>query len=146
MRAPLIRATLAAVALCYAEQATATDCLGPQTQLTPETATDHFERLFTEPVSCRWVETDNTVPTTMCLWQFSYRDPKAIRMADRLAEYLRICETGAELLPDDQRVNHPDTYFLTRLETPQGVYAVSLKDKAALGHSYVFFRFVPEWD
>ena len=36
--------------------------------------------------------------------------------------------------------HHPDTYALRRYETPRAEVSVSLKDKIALGRTFVFIR------
>ena len=40
----------------------------------------------------------------------------------------------------DQSVNHPDYYALRRYETAQADVSVSVKDKSALGNTFVFIR------
>ena len=49
----------------------------------------------------------------------------------------RVTETeGAAVKP----VNHPDTHFVRNYDTRNGRIVLSLKDKAALGQSYVFLQ------
>lgn len=79
---------------------------------------------------------------TSCHWRFSFRDVAANTLSDDLWRQLTSCRRGAS--PDaEQPVNHPDSYDLREWRTAEGTYAISVKDKGALGLTLVFLRFEP---
>ena len=45
---------------------------------------------------------------------------------------------------EDQPVNHPDSYDLREWDTPDGTFAISVKDKGGLNRTLVFFRLEPK--
>ncbi|MGI9508707.1 MAG: hypothetical protein ACR2QJ_05080 [Geminicoccaceae bacterium] len=73
-----------------------------------------------------------------CTWEFPHRDANAYATFEALAQALQGCIGDRATASDDQNVNHPDFYdsriFL--LETVK--VAVSVKDKSALGNTFVF--------
>lgn len=75
-----------------------------------------------------------------CHWQFAYRDAAAEVLASKLWSGLMTCRAGQERA-EDLPVNHPDSYFLRVWDVDTGVYRLSIKDKAALGATFVFLRF-----
>ena len=75
-----------------------------------------------------------------CSLAYSYRSEEAGMLANRLWDTLTFCRSGNSLL-DDQPVNHPDSYLLKTWNTDEGVFRVSIKDKAALETSFVFLSF-----
>lgn len=76
----------------------------------------------------------------VCYWAYDFRESAATEHFGRIASKLNTCLGEASLLPADLSVNHPDSYDLHEYERNGGYFAVSLKDKAQLGQSFVFFR------
>ena len=75
-----------------------------------------------------------------CRWDFPYRDNAAQQQAGTLWALLQKCRPG-EQLAVDQRVNHPDSYYLREWAGRTSTYRVSQKDKAGLKRTIVFLRF-----
>lgn len=75
-----------------------------------------------------------------CSRALGYRSEAAELLADRVWDTLISCRSGNSL-SDDQPVNHPDSYLLKIWNTDEGVFRVSIKDKAALESSFVFLSF-----
>lgn len=72
-----------------------------------------------------------------CRWAFDYRAEAARTKLSALDEDVRACLPGLAV-SDDVGVNHPDT-FEQRGYTGDGItVSLSLKDKIALGATYVF--------
>ncbi len=75
-----------------------------------------------------------------CAWAFALRVPEARAFFDRMAESAATC-LGNEFEPiRDLGVNHPDSYDLRQYRFEDVILSISLKDKAALGKTYVFIR------
>ncbi len=75
-----------------------------------------------------------------CHWAFDYR---SVAARDALADVLDAVTTclGPDItVTTDQNVNHPDAYDLRLIDHADQQYAVSLKDKGALGQTLVFVR------
>lgn len=72
-----------------------------------------------------------------CGWAFDYRDAAAI---DAFTQGLASLEGCFVQTTPDQDVNHPDFYDLRLFEADGQEIGMSLKDKAALGQTYVFLR------
>ena len=92
--------------------------------------------------TCTQYLSENGLFGASCHWSFDYRDPRAKDHALTWWYSVRQCRTGAQSGPDVQ-VNHPDSYDLLTWVTRRGAYAVSVKDKGALGQTLVFVRFEP---
>lgn len=75
-----------------------------------------------------------------CSWSFDYRAEAAKHAFDRMIKEVAACLGNDARVTEDQDVNHPDFYDLTRFDTEGRTIAVSLKDKAALQQTYVFLR------
>ena len=75
-----------------------------------------------------------------CSRAFGYRSEAAELLANRVWDTLKSCRSGNNP-SDDQPVNHPDSYLLNTWSTDEGVFRVSIKDKAALESSVVFLSF-----
>ena len=80
---------------------------------------------------------------TSCRWEYGFRDTGAVSYASQLAALLKTCRTVQEL-PADQPVNHPDSYGLSQWTAEGAVFRISVKDKGALGRTYVFFALETE--
>lgn len=76
----------------------------------------------------------------LCGWEFPYRAQRAYDMFDELVAKMNDCIAGRATLHSDRNVNHPDFYSLRRYEMEQANVTVSVKDKAALGNTFVFIR------
>ncbi len=75
-----------------------------------------------------------------CGWAFPYRVKQAYDTFDALVRGVNQCIGRRATLHIDQSVNHPDYYALRRYETAQADVSVSVKDKSALGNTFVFIR------
>lgn len=75
-----------------------------------------------------------------CGWEFPYREKHAYDTFDEFVREMTECIGHHATLHTDQNVNHPDYYALRRYEMEQAEVSVSVKDKAALGSTFVFIR------
>lgn len=75
-----------------------------------------------------------------CRWKFPYRARQAYDTFDGFVRGVNDCIGRQATVHGDQSVNHPDYYALRRYETEQAVVSVSVKDKGALGSTFVFIR------
>ncbi len=75
-----------------------------------------------------------------CGWEFPHRATRAYDTFDELVSRLNDCIGQQATLHEDQSVNHPDFYALRRFELQQADVSVSVKDKGALGSTFVFIR------
>ncbi len=75
-----------------------------------------------------------------CAWEFPYRANRAYDTFDAFIRGLDDCIGQHATLHTDQDVNHPDYYAQRRYETEQSEVSVSVKDKSALGSTFVFIR------
>ena len=71
-----------------------------------------------------------------CAWEFDYRAEAALNTFAEFDAALAACFDATS--QHDQDVNHPDFYDLREYAVTGAVVRVSLKDKGALGLSYVF--------
>lgn len=105
-----------------------------------EGAGDHNARLILADASyCRVTKTSKR-SSYHCGWEFPHRAQQAYDAFDDLARRLDECVGRHAVLHRDQSVNHPDSYALRRYETPAAEVSVSVKDKSALGQTFVFLR------
>ena len=75
-----------------------------------------------------------------CRWKFGYRVAAADVAHGALLEAVRHCVPNAHVVLEEAPVNHPDSYLATTFDAGTVTVAVTLKDKAALGASFVFLR------
>lgn len=75
-----------------------------------------------------------------CRWRFGFRDAAAAETFAALNRDVSACLGGAVTAATDKPVNHPDTYDQRRYRTGATGIAVSLKDKSALGITYLFLQ------
>jgi hypothetical protein len=75
-----------------------------------------------------------------CGWEFPYRAQHAYDTFDEFVRGVNECIGQHATLHTDRSVNHPDYYALRRYETEQADVSVSVKDKGALGSTFVFIR------
>jgi len=75
-----------------------------------------------------------------CEWEFPYRAEDAYDTFHGFVGEMNECIGQQATLHDDQSVNHPDFYALRRYEMEQAEVSVSVKDKSALGNTFVFIR------
>lgn len=78
-----------------------------------------------------------------CTWTFQHRDAEAYTTFENLDQALRSCIGDRAALSDDQRVNHPDFYDSRIFLLDQTKVAVSVKDKSALGSTFIFVSVEP---
>lgn len=75
-----------------------------------------------------------------CAWEFPQRAPAAAARFEGFVDEMTDCLGERARLYEDQSVNHPDSYSLRGFELPQAEVSVSVKDKSALGKTFVFIR------
>lgn len=75
-----------------------------------------------------------------CAWAFPLRARGAANTFEAFAGQLDACLAGRATLHGDSGVNHPDSYAARRYELERAEVSLSLKDKAALGKTFVFIR------
>lgn len=88
--------------------------------------------------TCRSVILPGGATQESCHWSFGYRDPAAAARLAALKAAIETCIGPAAALPEDLRVNHPDSFALHVYEGRGMRVALSLKDKARQGRSLVF--------
>jgi len=92
--------------------------------------------------ACSTYATANATAGFSCYWTHPYRDAAAQARASGLWQMLQHCRAGQPLVRGGG-VNHPDSYDLREWAHGRDVYAVSVKDKAALDRTLVFVRVEP---
>ena len=75
-----------------------------------------------------------------CGWEFPYRAQHAYDTFDEFVRGVNECIGQHATLHTDQSVNHPDYYASRRYEMEWAEVSVSVKDKGALGSTFVFIR------
>jgi hypothetical protein len=107
----------------------------------PDTdAGDHDVNLIlTDASYCRVTKTSKR-SSYHCGWEFPHRAQTAYDAFDDFARRVDRCIGQHAAQHSDQSVNHPDTHALRRFETPSAEVSVSVKDKSALGRTFVFIR------
>lgn len=92
-----------------------------------------------QPAKCRIVAKPDR-KSHMCMWTFPYRDQAASSGFDALSNAVGMCIGEGAAGQQDQRVNHPDFYDARSYHRGNATVTVSIKDKAALEHTFVFLR------
>ena len=75
-----------------------------------------------------------------CGWEFPHRAEQAYETLDAFVEAAHDCIGPQATVHSDQGVNHPDFYDARRFEMKEAEVSVSVKDKGALGRTFVFIR------
>ena len=75
-----------------------------------------------------------------CSWSFPFRSEQAQLFFDDLDSSLSSCGDTDNNRDSEKPVNHPDTYHQIAYTNGDVSVTVSLKDKSALGETYVFLR------
>ena len=75
-----------------------------------------------------------------CGWEFPHRAEQAYETFDAFVEAAHDCIGPQATVHSDQGVNHPDFYDARRFEMKEAEVSVSVKDKGALGRTFVFIR------
>lgn len=78
-----------------------------------------------------------------CTWKFRHHDANAYAKFEALSQALQDCIGDRATLSDDQNVNHPDFYDSRMFLLDKAKVAVSVKDKSALGSTFVFIFVEP---
>ncbi len=115
------------------------DC-GGMARLT-QAATAGFQAPLPQVPGAEWCRTARsaTGATTLhCAWGFDFRDPKARAMFDGMGQAITECYPNHTEAGPDQTVNHPDSFDLRQFDLDGVAVSLSLKDKGALGKTYVF--------
>ena len=76
----------------------------------------------------------------ICRWQFSLRDVEAQTLYRDLGDTIAGCVADPGDIFQDVPVNHPDAYSATIFPFPGHQLSLSIKDKSALGATFVVFR------
>lgn len=95
-------------------------------------------RPLADAEKCTMSRSDSGANAYHCIWGFPYRDVAASAFFGAVDADLRGCFADSARFAADQGVNHPDTYDQRRYGLDDVVVTVSLKDKSALGRTYVF--------
>ena len=90
--------------------------------------------------SCRGENLGAGKTGATCFWEHSYRNGAAEAQFNQMRDWLGACLDSGTTPITDAAVNHPDTYVLEDFIFDEKTVSISLKDKAALGKSFVFFR------
>ena len=72
-----------------------------------------------------------------CGWDFPLRAEQASKSFDTLAGNIAGCLGEQATLNSDRSVNHPDFYALRQYRVEKASVSVSIKDKGALGRTFV---------
>ena len=78
--------------------------------------------------------------TYHCGWEFPHRAEQAYDTFDEFVRKVDDCIGRHATVHSDQSVNHPDYYASRRYETERAEVSVSVKDKGALGSTFIFIR------
>lgn len=89
--------------------------------------------------TCRTSVLQGGAVQNTCYWSYGYRDAAALDHVKQIDQQIQACLGADTLLPPDDLVNHPDSFDLHQYEADGQRVAVSLKDKAGLSQSLVFF-------
>lgn len=76
----------------------------------------------------------------VCRWDFPLGDPGALAHLERIEMLLSRCLAGAATLERDTGVNHPDIFIASSFDLPLHRLTHSVKNKSALGQTFVTFR------
>jgi len=79
-----------------------------------------------------------------CVWKFLYRDASAYRKFAELDREVNDCFGHWAISSRDQSVNHPDFYDSRMYKMDQAKVTVSVKDKSALGTTFVYVWVAPQ--
>ena len=80
----------------------------------------------------------------VCSWQFPLGEPAAAATYDDVHTALTGCLGKAATVTRDQGVNHPDYYDAYLIQLPAHRLTLSIKDKSALGITFVTLRVYSE--
>ena len=80
----------------------------------------------------------NGTKTHHCVWSFPFRDVAAGEGFLATVSEIETCFPNISEPADDKPVNHPDSYDLRQYDVGENTLTISLKDKGALGRTYVF--------
>ena len=75
-----------------------------------------------------------------CSWSFSFRSGEARQLFAGLNDQIAGCLKIDPVLAKDQRVNHPDSFWLNTYQVNGAELSISIKDKSNLGKSLLFLR------
>ena len=75
-----------------------------------------------------------------CAWTFDHRSDAAYAAFESFDRSLQSCLGDSAQVERDRRVNHPDFYDQRRYRVARAEVTLSVKDKSALQHTYVFVR------
>ncbi len=103
-------------------------------------AGDHEATLTLTGASYCTVTKKSKRSTYLCGWEFPHRAEHAYGTFDGFVRKVDDCIGRQATVHSDQSVNHPDYYASRRYEMEQAEVSVSVKDKGALGSTFVFVR------
>ena len=92
------------------------------------------------PDTCQTARIHAAPDELICTWPFILGDTAAPALLEHLSTAITYCVLDVVRLPPDMAVNHPDFYKLHQFEMTGVAVAVSLKDKGALGQTFVRLR------
>ena len=103
-------------------------------------AGDHEARLTLAGASTCLVTRKSKRSWYHCTWTFPLRAQRATDSFDAFAGKLDGCLAQRATIHNDRSVNHPDSYTARRYDLEQAEVSLSVKDKAALGNTFIFIR------
>jgi len=87
---------------------------------------------------CRMIQTLSGSKTYHCSWKFPFRDNAASEAFEAYNQEIAACFVNSTQAVQDHGVNHPDSYQQVQHKIGDVAVSVSIKDKGALGETYVF--------
>lgn len=121
-----------------------------QAELLCEDLNAFFDQVRSEPKTlpdplpgaqgCGVSKTIDGTEAVHCNWSYPYRGAEAKAAIDQIVRSIHSCFADAAVAAVDLGVNHPDSYDLRQFLVDGALVSVSLKDKSALGETYVFLR------
>jgi hypothetical protein len=88
-------------------------------------------------MDCTVIPTSNS-NSYYCTWKFPHRATRAYATFEMFERELKECIGHRAVFVRDQPVNHPDFYDSRIFQVDQANVTVSVKDKSALGRTFVF--------
>lgn len=144
MKTEMLLIAALGISAALATRATATEFCSELTGLTEQAALNFLDVTTSNTPTlagaafCAMSRVDTGGRALHCAWPFEYRDPLATAAFDGFAGDILSCANSTDIMLEDRPVNHPDTFVQRQFAMNDIVISLSLKDKTALGETYVF--------
>ena len=110
---------------------------GVDQEIDPNKATELASNIIPNAESCVKAQVLGQGVTVNCRWGFDYRSAGLEESFEHLSDTIANCfKITAQ--KSDHPVSHPDYYKLRQYEASGRMISVSIKDKGALEHSFIF--------